>query len=145
VYSKYASGSNSLESSAPTTADMSCSSYNPNSGDKLCGFKQWQKRKYDSNMGDSQKSELDQYLQEPSVSLGMDADILVWWRANALKFPTLVKMARDFLAIPLSAILSKSNFIDEIMKMNPAISGLNPEIVEALVCGQDWLESPKRR
>ncbi|XP_034898864.1 zinc finger BED domain-containing protein RICESLEEPER 2 isoform X2 [Populus alba] len=145
VYSKYASGSNSLESSAPTTADMSCSSYNLNSGDKLCGFKQWQKHKYDSNMGDSQKSELDQYLEEPSVNLAMDSDILGWWRANALKFPTLGKMARDFLAVPISAILSKSNFIDEIMKTNPAISGLNPEIVEALVCGQDWLESPKRR
>ncbi|KAG5227456.1 zinc finger BED domain-containing protein [Salix suchowensis] len=145
VYSKYASGSNSLESSAPTTADVSCSSYNPNSGDKLCGFKQWQKRKYDSNTGDSQKSELDRYFQEPSVNLGMGSGILGWWRANALKFPTLEKMARDFLAIPISVILSKSNFIDEIMKMNPAINGLNPEIVEALVCGQDWLESPKRR
>ncbi|KAJ6735354.1 ZINC FINGER BED DOMAIN-CONTAINING PROTEIN RICESLEEPER 1-LIKE ISOFORM X1, partial [Salix purpurea] len=74
----------------------------------------------------------------------MDFDILGWWRANALKFPTLEKMARDFLAIPISVILSKSNFIDEIMKMNPAINGLSPEIVEALVCGQDWLESPKR-
>jgi len=30
--------------------------------------------------------------------------ILVWWKANGLKYPILQMIARDFLVIPISTI-----------------------------------------
>ncbi|KAG6742431.1 hypothetical protein POTOM_053302 [Populus tomentosa] len=50
-------------------------------------------------------------------------------------------MARDFLASPISAILSKSTINGEATKVNPSFNGLEPEIIEAFICGQNWLES----
>jgi hypothetical protein len=54
-------------------------------------------------------------------------------------------MARDFLAIPISAILSKSTISGEATKVNPAFNGLGPETIEGFICGQDWLESPENK
>jgi hypothetical protein len=49
-------------------------------------------------------------------------------------------MARDFLAIPVSTIISKSS---EVMKMaSDNDVGVRPEIAEALICGKDRLNSP---
>nr|KJB27894.1 hypothetical protein B456_005G015100 [Gossypium raimondii] len=87
----------------------------------------------------SQKSELDCYLEE--TLLPSDADILGWWRINSQRFPTLAKMARDFLAIPVSVSSPCSNV--SAMTINPAYSSLDPESMEALVCSQNWLESTK--
>ncbi|KAB2092200.1 hypothetical protein ES319_A02G013000v1 [Gossypium barbadense] len=87
----------------------------------------------------SQKSELDCYLEE--TLLPSDADILGWWRVNSQRFPTLAKMARDFLAIPVSVSAPCSNI--SAMTTNPTYSSLDPESMEALVCSQNWLESTK--
>ncbi|PPD87282.1 hypothetical protein GOBAR_DD15767 [Gossypium barbadense] len=76
----------------------------------------------------SQKSELDCYLEE--TLLPSDADILGWWRINSQRFPTLAKMARDFLAIPVSVSSPCSNV--SAMTINPAYSSLDPESMEAL-------------
>jgi hypothetical protein len=48
-------------------------------------------------------------------------------------------MARDFLAIPLSTVSSKSIFSLGGRTLGEARSSLTPEILEALVCGKDWL------
>jgi hypothetical protein len=48
-------------------------------------------------------------------------------------------MARDFLAIPVSTVISKSS---EVMKMASVHDGVRPEIAEALICGKDWLDNP---
>ncbi|KHG16976.1 Sentrin-specific protease 1 [Gossypium arboreum] len=76
----------------------------------------------------SQKSELDCYLEE--TLLPSDADILGWWRVNSQRFPTLAKMARDFLAIPVSVSAPCSHI--SAMTRNPAYSRLDPESMEAL-------------
>jgi hypothetical protein len=102
-------------------------------------FKEWRKGKYERNMVHSQWNELDQYLQLPPENLDKDGNVLAWWRDNAQKFPVLGKMARDFLAIPVSTIISKSS---EVMKMASVHDGVLPEIAEALICGKDWLDSP---
>jgi hypothetical protein len=108
----------------------------------LQGFRAWQKRKYESNSLDSQKVELDQYLEQPPENLSKDYNVLEWWHANAPKFPILGRMARDFFAIPVSTIVSKSSAAEEAVKMNSTFNHVRPEIVEALICGRDWLESP---
>jgi hypothetical protein len=48
-------------------------------------------------------------------------------------------MARDFLAIPLSTVSSKSTFSLGGRILGKTRSSLTPEMLEALVCGKDWL------
>ncbi|XVF68757.1 hypothetical protein PTKIN_Ptkin11bG0026800 [Pterospermum kingtungense] len=86
----------------------------------------------------SWKSELDRYLDEMRLPLdGEFFDILQWWRVNSERFPTLGRMARDLLAIPVSVVPPCSNFSD------PAYSKLNAGDMEALMCSQNWLEMEK--
>ncbi|KAJ6865985.1 hypothetical protein NC652_037497 [Populus alba x Populus x berolinensis] len=122
---------------ASPASDISClPSYDLDSDGKFLGFCEWLKV-------DSPKSDLDRYLGEPVENRDKVSDVLAWWRVNAPRFPALGKMARDFLAIPISAILSKSTINGEATKVNPSFNGLGPEILEAFICGQDWLESPE--
>ena len=119
---------------ASPSKDISClTSNDPNSDDKFWGFNEWHKQKNDGDVVDPPKSDLDRYLGEPLGNLDKVSDVLAWWRVNAPRFPALGKMARDFLAIPISAILSKSTI------------SCGPEIIEAFICGQDWLESPENK
>ncbi|KAK0571640.1 hypothetical protein LWI29_019309 [Acer saccharum] len=48
------------------------------------------------------KSELDQYLEESLLPRVQDFDVLGWWKLNKMKYPTLSKMARDILSIPVA-------------------------------------------
>jgi hypothetical protein len=113
-------------------------SYDLDSDGKFLGFCEWLKV-------DPPKSDLDRYLGEPVQNRDNVSDVLAWWRVNAPRFPALGKMARDFLAIPVSAILSKSTISGEATKMNPVFNGLGPETIEGFICGQDWLESPENK
>ncbi|XP_034887223.1 uncharacterized protein [Populus alba] len=122
---------------ASPARDISClPSYDLDSDGKFLGFCEWLKV-------DPPKSDLDRYLGEPLENRDKVSDVLAWWRVNTPRFPALGKMARDFLAIPISAILSKSTISGESTKVNPSCNGLGPEILEAFICGQDWLESPE--
>ena len=48
-------------------------------------------------------------------------------------------MARDFLAISLSTVPSESAFSLGGRILGESRSSLTPEMLEALVCGKDWL------
>jgi len=133
VYHKYATDFRNQGPSSSAMADVRrCTSSD-------ISFKEWRKGKYERNMGHSQWNELDQYLQLPPENCDKDGNVLAWWQDNAQNFPILGKMARDFLAIPVSTIISKSS---EVMKMASVHDGVRPEIAEALICGKDWLDSP---
>ncbi|TYG77876.1 hypothetical protein ES288_D02G011000v1 [Gossypium darwinii] len=68
----------------------------------------------------SLKSELELYLDEPLLPMdGAIFDILGWWCDKSQKFPILAKMARDFLAIPVSIFTSCSNI--KATMNNPAV------------------------
>ncbi|KAJ6749560.1 hypothetical protein OIU85_000222 [Salix viminalis] len=116
IYNKYDQG--------PSSSAMVDESLCPSSD---ISFKEWH----------SQQNELDQYLEQPLEKLDKDGNVLAWWQENAQKFPILGKMARDFLAIPGSTVLSKSS---EVMKMTSVHDG-DPEMAEALMCGKDWLDN----
>jgi len=85
------------------------------------------------------KSEIDTYFEEEYVADNNSFDILVWWKTHAEKYPVLSTMARDFLAIPLSTVSSESAFSLGGRILGEARSSLTPEMLEALVCGKDWL------
>ncbi|XP_040987166.1 zinc finger BED domain-containing protein RICESLEEPER 2-like [Juglans microcarpa x Juglans regia] len=96
----------------------------------------------------SSRAELDRYLEGEIIDNAYkDFDILGWWRANSLDFPTIGKMALDILGISMSTcVISDSSFDTEAMTMiNPVFYGLDLEIIEALVCGEYWLDRPTKK
>lgn len=85
------------------------------------------------------KSELDQYLEESLLPRVQDFDILGWWKLNRIKYPTLSKLARDILTIPLSTVGLDLVFDTVSREMDSYRSSLRPETLEALICTKDWL------
>lgn len=86
------------------------------------------------------KPELDQYLEESLLPRVQDFDVLGWWKLNKLKYPTLSKMARDILSIPVSTVPHDSIFDTVSKEMDSYRTSLRPETVEALICAKDWLK-----
>ncbi len=86
------------------------------------------------------KSELDQYLEESLLPRVQEFDVLGWWKLNKMKYPTLSKMARDILSIPVSTAGSDSVFDTTSKEMDRYRSSLRPETVEALICAKDWMQ-----
>ncbi|KAB1208993.1 putative AC transposase [Morella rubra] len=86
------------------------------------------------------KSELDQYLEESLLPRVQEFDVLGWWKLNKMKYPTLSKMARDILSIPVSTAGPDSVFDTTSKEMDRYRSSLRPETVEALICAKDWMQ-----
>ncbi|XP_065624330.1 uncharacterized protein LOC112032979 isoform X2 [Quercus suber] len=89
------------------------------------------------------RTELEKYLQEP-LQPNEEFDILGWWHTKSQDSPTLWTMARDILAIPMSTSTSNSAFCIETMTLDPIFNDLDPDVIEALFCGKDWLDNPIR-
>ncbi|KAL2929898.1 putative AC transposase [Bienertia sinuspersici] len=56
------------------------------------------------------KSDVDSYLNLPFVVDHDGFDILEYWKAQSVSYPTLALMARDILAIPITSVASESAF-----------------------------------
>ncbi|KAJ9552983.1 hypothetical protein OSB04_017028 [Centaurea solstitialis] len=83
--------------------------------------------------------ELDNYLKEKLLPKDMELDLLLWWKTNGFKYPTLQRIARDILAIPISTVASESTFSIGGRLVTPHRSRLHPKTLEALMCAQSWL------
>ncbi|CAL5438903.1 unnamed protein product [Camellia sinensis] len=86
------------------------------------------------------RSELDQYLEESLLPRVHEFDVLGWWKLNKTKYPTLSKMARDILTMPVCTLGSDSVFDTVRKEMDSYRCSLRPETVEALICAKDWLK-----
>ncbi|XP_022028604.1 zinc finger BED domain-containing protein DAYSLEEPER-like [Helianthus annuus] len=69
-------------------------------------FDQFQSKDFTIN----KKSKLQMYLEESRVDRSSELDVLAFWKANEFRYPALVRMARDFLTIPVSTVASESMF-----------------------------------
>jgi hypothetical protein len=87
------------------------------------------------------KTELDVYLEEEILQRRSDFDILMWWKLNGVKYPTLQAIARDVLAIPVSTVASESAFSTSGHIVSPHRSRLHWTTLEALMCARSWLWS----
>ncbi|KAH7673872.1 Tam3-transposase (Ac family) protein [Dioscorea alata] len=78
----------------------------------------WKRRK---NVKVTMMTELDHYLEDDVViDSKTDFDVLVWWKVNGMKFPTLQAIVRDILAIPISTVASEPAFSMSGMKSSSA-------------------------
>ena len=86
-----------------------------------------------------QKSELDLYLEEPTI-VEMDTfDILAYWKGCESRYPTLAAIAKDIYAIPVSTVASESAFSTGERFVSPYRNRLHPKTLEALMCARDWI------
>jgi hypothetical protein len=85
--------------------------------------------------------EFDTYIKEGVLKRSKIFDILGWWNHNGLKYPTLQRLARDILAIPVTTVASESAFSTSGRLLSPHRSRLHPRTLEALMCAQSWLWS----
>ncbi|CAG8796371.1 28062_t:CDS:2, partial [Gigaspora margarita] len=58
--------------------------------------------------------DLDPYIAEKPVN--KEVDILGWWKVNQTNFPRLARMVRDYLAIPVSSVVSERAFFARPLK-----------------------------
>ncbi|KAL5818378.1 hypothetical protein ACOSQ4_022220 [Xanthoceras sorbifolium] len=134
VYNEYAKGANNVKSSTLGSQKTNSSiSYKMlDSLGKRCKYS------HDSDHVQSLNSELHLYLNELKFPLIEDFDILEWWRDNTWYFPTLAKIARDFLSIQIS-----TGSLDTLHLHK--IEGLDLEdfdfdmVLEAYICTEHWL------
>jgi hypothetical protein len=78
-------------------------------------------------------------LEEQLVREDENFEISTWWKTNSNKYPVLSAMARDFSAIPVSIVSSKSAFNLSGRILGDNRSSMTPQTLEALVCSKDWL------
>lgn len=87
------------------------------------------------------RNDLDKYLEDNLLVVGVSFDILSWWRDNAINYEVLTLMAKDLLAMPVSTVASEFTFSMGGRVLDLFRSSLTPRMVEALVCTQDWIKS----
>ena len=86
------------------------------------------------------KLEVDKYLLKSCEDVFDDNyDILAWWKVNSPRYHVLSRVARQVLAIPVSTVALESSFSTVGHVLDPFRSSLSPLMVEALICGQNWL------
>lgn len=83
-------------------------------------------------------TELDLYLEEASLPRTQELDIINWWKVSGSRFPTLQKLARDILPIPITSVASECAFSTSGRVLSAHRSRLAPNVAEALMCMQAW-------
>jgi hypothetical protein len=84
-------------------------------------------------------SGMDLYLEEEMVPVGVDLDLLQYWKTFSPKYPILACLALEMLVVPASTVASESAFSSAEKTISDYRSRLGSDTIEALVCLQDWL------
>ncbi|CAN0903363.1 Putative AC transposase [Linum grandiflorum] len=71
-------------------------------------------------------------------------DILNWWNLYGAKYPTLHRIAKDILAVPITSVAFKSAFSFGGRLLDPHRSRLQPSTVEVMVCCRSWIQDEVR-
>lgn len=104
--------------------------------DRLRGF---DKFLHETSNHQNGASDLDKYLEEPVFPRNYDFNILNWWKVHTPRYPILSMMARDILGVPVSTLTPELAFSTGGRVLDNHLRSVDPDIRQALICGQDWL------
>uniref|UniRef100_A0A2N9INA8 BED-type domain-containing protein n=1 Tax=Fagus sylvatica TaxID=28930 RepID=A0A2N9INA8_FAGSY len=81
-------------------------------------------------------------MSETNPYAFMDSQYVLYLKAEqSMGYQVLSKMAQDVLAVPISTVASESAFSTGGCILDPFRSSLSPDMVQVLVCSQNWLKS----
>ncbi|KAM0912808.1 hypothetical protein ACQ4PT_012606 [Festuca glaucescens] len=87
------------------------------------------------------QGEIEMYMSDALVPYIEKFNVLDWWKVAGTRYPTLRKVARDVFAIPVTTVASESAFSTSGRILSEHRSHLTPDMLEALMCSQDWLRN----
>ncbi|CAN1309731.1 Zinc finger BED domain-containing protein RICESLEEPER 2 [Linum perenne] len=90
-------------------------------------------------------TKLDHYLAKEIIPRTPDFDILLCWKLNDAKYHTLQRIARDFLAKPITSVASESAFSSCGRLLDSHRSKLHYKTVEAMLCARSWVKDETSR
>jgi len=106
----------------------------------LQDFKTWSSNE---SISVPEKSEFDIYFEEEYMQVDEEHceefDVLLYWKVNERKYPTLSIMARDVLSIPITTVASESSFSIGGRVLTKYRCSTLPEHVQMLICTRSWL------
>lgn len=85
------------------------------------------------------RHEIDRYLSEPRAD--NNDDILDWWKRHENVYPSLAKMARDFLGTPATSVPSERIFSKAALTITKSRNRLAFDSVRSLMCLNSWLSN----
>ena len=92
---------------------------------------------------DNGHDELNSYLdstQEPGT-----VNVLEWWRSHENNYPTLARMARDYLMIPATSAPVERLFSESGNLITSERNRLGSDVIRAIMCLKSWLKMPDIR
>lgn len=84
------------------------------------------------------EDEIESYLGQPRAP--REANILAWWQKNESLYPTLSKMARDFLAIPATSVPSERLLSKAALVIRKHRNRLSDDAARYLLCINSWAD-----
>ncbi|KAL2905817.1 putative AC transposase [Bienertia sinuspersici] len=99
----------------------------------------WETFESNNASGSDALTVVDAYLNAPLVPRSPDFDILKYWQSSSSTYPTLARMAKDVLAVPITSVASESSFSMGSRTLTKYRALLLPKNVEAIVTTQNWL------
>ena len=83
------------------------------------------------SLGEQFSKEISMYLEQSCEE--STSDPLLWWKTHETAFPHLAKLARKYLCVPATSVLSERVFSKGGNIVDPLRSRLAPEHVNTLV------------
>ncbi|CAB4374518.1 unnamed protein product [Rhizophagus irregularis] len=69
-------------------------------------------------------------------------NVLEWWKGHESNYPTLAKMARNYLSIPATSAPVERLFSESGNLITPEQNRLRSDIIHAIMCLKSWLTIP---
>lgn len=83
--------------------------------------------------------ELNNYIT--SLRAPKDTNVLQWWKSNTYLYPTIAKMARDYLCIPATSVPCERIFFEAGNVITVKRCSLSKERAIAQICINAWMKS----
>lgn len=95
------------------------------------------KKANNDDNSESWKYEIEKYLNEPRTE--NSENILDWWRKHENVYPSLSKMAKDFLGTPATSVPVERLFSRAALTITKRRNRLGVDSIKSLMCLNSWL------